>query len=644
MFKDISFKILTLSFLTFIYGQFSVSDINSMNDEEIKKLISGTNSPSLDQKEMNSDQVIDQEFEIKPKEVLVGFDANSNFEIDDEYYGYEYFIKEINFFDNAPSPGDYRLGSGDEIIISLWGETNIRESFTINKEGQIYYNSLGFINLSNKTIDEAESLLIKELSKIYSTLQNDSNVTNLTLELGKLKSLNIYFSGEVFSPGIQIVHPFSDIFVALIQAGGINKEGSLRNVKLIRDNEVIQVVDFYTFFNKGSKNFSNFKLIDGDIIHVPSIEKRVEIRGLVARPGFYEVIDNDTIEDVIEYAAGLDAKASSIIVLDTIVPISQRTSQDNIISSYNIDLKNSKKMKLNHGDLITIREVGKSDSKVQIFGRVKVPGAYSATNSTLKDILDYAGGFNDPVFRKTIRENEIIVLRKDASQFYSKEFTIPYQKSSSFKLQVDDKIFVYEDINYKNSFTFRVEGEVNKPGTYPLKKGTTLRDAIKLAGGLTELTTIDNVIVSQEFTEIDEFDVEATFIENVANVNFETELGINSVVKALPFENAVRVEGNVYNPGLVAYKKGLTLLSAVEQAGGYKPYSLLKRVYIKKANGQVVKPNIFNGRFKRLMPGDTVVVPLDPNPSEFDVTQFVADLSTTLANIAAILIVIDNNN
>lgn len=644
MFKNISFKISTLSFLTFIYGQFSVSDINSMNDEEIKKLISSTNNPSLEQKKMNSNLVIDQEFEIEPEEVLVGFDANSIFEIDDEYYGYEYFIKEINFFDNTPSPGDYRLGSGDEIIISLWGETNIRESFTINKEGQIYYNSLGFINLSNKTIDEAEALLVKELSKIYSTLQDDSNVTNLTLELGKLKSLNIYFSGEVFSPGIQIVHPFSDIFVALIQAGGINKEGSLRNVKLIRDNEVMQVVDFYTFFNKGSNNFSNFKLIDGDIIHVPSIEKRVEIRGLVARPGFYEVIENDTIEDVIKYAAGLEPKASSIIVLDTIVPISQRTSQDNIISSYNIDLKNSEKMKLNHGDLITIREIGKSDSKVQIFGRVKVPGTYSATNSTLKDILDYAGGFNDPVFRKTIRENEIIILRKDASQFYSKEFTIPYQKSSSFKLQIDDKIFVYEDINYKNSFTFRVEGEVNKPGTYPLKKGTTLGDAIMLAGGLTELSTIDNIIVSQEFTEIDEFDVEATYIENVANVNFETELGINSVVKAFPFENAVRVEGNVYNPGLVAYKEGLTLLSAVEQAGGYKPYSLNKRVYIKKANGQVVKPSIFNGRFKRLMPGDTIVVPLDPNPSKFDVTQFVADLSTTLANIAAILIVIDNNN
>ena len=95
------------------------------------------------------------------------------------------------------------------------------------------------------------------------------NPTSLMIELGKLKSLNIYFSGEIAKPGVQLVHPFSDIFVALIQAGGVNIEGSLRNIQLIRDNRVVAIVDFYNFFSNGVNDFLNLRLIDGDIIHIP---------------------------------------------------------------------------------------------------------------------------------------------------------------------------------------------------------------------------------------------------------------------------------------------------------------------------------------------------------------------------------------
>ena len=211
-------------------------------------------------------------------------------------------------------------------------------------------------------------------------------------------------------------------------------------------------------------------------------------------------------------------------------------------------------------------------------------------------------------------------------------------------MEIDDKIFVYENINYRNSFTYRIEGEINKPGTYPLKKGITLRQAIKLAGGLTELASYNNIVVKQEFTNIDELGNESTIIENVANVTVDFILSQNSVINVLPFENVVSVEGNVYNPGLVAYEKGMTMSQAVIQAGGYKPYSLKKRSYVLKANGEVDKANIFRGRTKRLLPGDTVVVPVNPDPSDFDITTFIADLSTTLANIAAILLIVDNQN
>ena len=625
--------IILVLFQSSLFSQVSASDLDRITNnqlDEIKKELQ--NEPKLDVKKND----------VESNAVTILQDNSQP--INQEYYGYDYFKSEINFFDNIPTPTEFKLGAGDEIIISLWGETNLREKFIINKEGLIYYENIGFINLSNKTIEEAENLLVVELSKIYSTLNDLNNQTKLMVELGKLKSLNIYFSGEVSKPGIQLVHPFADILTAITQAGGVNNEGSLRNIQLIRKNNIIAVIDFYSFFIEGSNDFSNFRIIDGDTIHIPAINNRVKIEGSVLRPGFYELLPNENVNDLINYAAGLKPNASSIITIDTIIPFSNRKSQNNIVSSINIDLNVNNQTVLNNGDKVLIREAGLSSSKVEIYGRVKVQGEYSAINMTLKDVLDFAGGFDDPIFRKTIVDDEIIILRKDDKQFYSQEIKSSYADADQVNLNIDDKIFVYEKINYRNSSTYRVEGEVNKPGTYPLKKGITVEQALERAGGLTSLSTFDNIVVSKEFTDIDEFDIKSTEIENVANVSLDFELTANSVIKVLPYENVVNVEGNVFNPGLVAFDRGMTMSQAIIQAGGYKPNSLKRRAYVKSANGEVNKANIFLGRAKRLNPGDTVVVPVDPNPDEFDITTFVADLSTTLANIAAILLIVDNQN
>jgi protein involved in polysaccharide export with SLBB domain len=632
-------KITVVLFLLINLVQAQNLDIGKLSNSDLDKF-----KERLKEEKFESDNPSNNiESSSDVKSLSVEIDQNENLKkIDNKYFGYNYFKTEINFFDNIPTPSDFKLGAGDEIILSLWGEINLREKFIINKEGLIYYKNIGFINISNKTIDEAEELLSNELSKIFSTINDSENSTKLMLELGKLKSLNIYFSGEINKPGIRLVHPSSDIFAALVQVGGVNVEGSLRNIQLIRNNEKIDTIDLYSFFTKGSNDFSNLRLVDGDIIHVPPVQDRIEIKGSVIRPGFYELLSNDSLKDIIGYAAGLEARASSVVTIDTITPIDKRTSQDNIISSMNIDLKNSAKISLNNGDTITVRDVGDSSTKVQIYGRVKVPGEYSSVNMTLRDILDIAGGFDDPIFRQTINTDEIRILRKDKSQFYGAEFVVKYKDAASFSLNVDDKIFVYEDINYKNNFTYRVEGQVNKPGTYPLIKGITIGEALKLAGGFTEFSSYNNLIVSQEFTELNELGEEVTVLKNVANPSLDFELGENSVINALPYENVVKVEGNVYSPGLVAYSKGLTISQAIDQAGGFMTNSLKRKSYVIKANGQKEKAHSFFTRVQRLDPGDTIIVPLNPNPSEFDLTTFIADLSTTLANIAAILLIVDN--
>ena len=560
------------------------------------------------------------------------------------YFGYDYFSREINFFDNIPTPSNYRLGPGDEVILSTWGEYNSQKKFIINKNGSIFYENLGFISLLNSTLEEAESILQKELSKIYETINSNDNPTNVTLELGRLKSVNVYFTGEVENPGIHLIHPFSDVFTAIVQSGGIKDNGSLRNIHLLRDNKIISQIDFYSFFISGKNDFSDVKIIDGDVIHIPSIQNRINIVGEVNRPGFYEISKNDEISDLIQYASGFTNLASTSIILETINPLESRQSNDKATSSQNIDFNNKIKLDLSSVNKIDVMKIIPNDSMVEVFGRVKNPGRFSA-NSTLKEVLDIAGGFNDPIFEQTILKNKIIVLRQTSEQFYGKEFTISYSSSSSFDLEPNDKIFVYENINYRNSFTYTVKGEVIKPGTYSLSKALTLAEAINLAGGLTEFGSKDAINIVQTFTSVDESGIEIKEEIQLGNIDLNLNVSDGMVINILPIQNTIKVEGNVYNPGLIAISKNaISMSKAIELAGGYKPYSLKKRSYVLRSNGQIDKAKIFRGRTKRVFPGDTVFVPVNPDPSDFDITTFIADLSSALANIAAILILVDNND
>ena len=632
--------IIFILFFTTISAQVSMSDLNRLNNQQLDAIKAEL---QMGAEENIVENIVTEELSIPTPVSIISIE---NPDLPENYFGYNYFKKDISFFDNIPTPKDYRLGPGDEITVSLWGENNSRENFIINKDGMIYYKNIGFINLSNKTLGSAELLLKEELSRIYSTLKDEANPTSLMLELGKLKSINIYFSGHIENPGINLIHPFSDIFSAIVQAGGVNQRGSLRLVELIRNDKIIATVDFYSFFMEGKNTFSNIKLIDGDVIHIPSVKKRVSISGEINRPSTYELIINESISDIIMYASGFTSQASSTLILEQIIPVEERSSDDNAKSSIVINVKNKESIILNNGDRLAVPRISEVDSNVSIYGRVKAPGNYPALNNTLRNILDIAGGFDDPTFRRTINKDKIKILRRDSDQFYSIELDVSYKDADQYKLEINDKILVYEDINYRNSFTYRVEGEVFSPGTYPLRSTKiTVAEALALAGGLTGLSSERNITVKQEFTEVDNDGNEITNSVPVNNVTLDFEIGINSVIIASPIENVINIEGNVFNPGFITYSKGYRYPKYIELAGGYKPDTLKRKVYIKRANGNIEKVDGFLiSRGKKVYPGDTIVVPVNPEPRDFDFTAFISDLSTTLANIAAILLIVDNQN
>ena len=631
-------KLITFSIIsTAVFAQLSLSDVNKLSNQQLdliknelqsKSALSSTKQARLDSGILN------------PAPIIFEGNLGSDITIIDEYYfGYEYFKKDINFFDNIPTPPQYKLGPGDEIVLSLWGENNSREVFTLTKDGMIYYENIGFISLANKTLKEAEDVLKKALSKVYSTLNDNINPTYLMLQLGQLKSINVFFSGNVPNPGVNLIHPFSDIYTAIVQMGGIKNLGSLRNVELIRDGKKVFIADFYSFFLNGSGNFLNERILEGDIIHVPNYHKRVKIDGEVRKPGYYELLDGENASLLIEFAADFTSNAATQLKYNSIIPVEKRQSDDIAKESNLIQSTELSKLFLNDGDSLTALSIKYVSNQVEVLGRVKFPGNYPSS-SNLKEVLDAAGGFEDPVFRNSIMEEKILILRLSKNSFYNEEITISYDDSNNFELQTSDKILVYEDTNFTNSFSIQVNGEIKVKGLVPFRAGMTLRDAINLAGGLTELGDENSILV---FDTLDNINTNVS--SAIGNITMDSILSPNSSVRVPQKKFLVSVEGNVFRPGLVQYSsKPSSLKAYIELAGGLKPNTAKKRIYLKRSNGKIEKVGLLRGAFLSIKPGDTIFVPLDTRTRPFDPTMFTADILSILANLVAIVAILDNTN
>ena len=631
-------KLLTFSIISsMIFAQISISDINRLSNQQLdlikdelqsKSALSSTKQASLESGELN------------PAPIIFEGNSGSDITIIDEYYfGYEYFKRDINFFDNIPTPPQYKLGPGDEITLSLWGENNSREVFTLTKDGMIYYENIGFVSLANKTLSEAEDILKKELSKVYSTLNDKNNPTNLMLQLGKLKSINVFFSGNVPNPGVNLIHPFSDIYTAIVQMGGIKNLGSLRNVELIRDGKKVFTADFYSFFLNGSGDFLDERILEGDIIHVPNYHKRVKIDGEIRKPGYYELLDGENASSLIKFAGDFTSNAATQLEYNSIIPVEKRQSDDLAKESNLIQSTELSQLFLNDGDSLTALSIKYVSNQVEVLGRVKFPGNYPSS-STLKEVLDAAGGFEDPVFRSSIMEDKILILRLSKDSFYNEEIVVSYDDSNNFELKTNDKILVYEDSNFNNIFTIDVSGEVQNKGVVSYKKGMTLQDAINLAGGLTDLGDENSILVFDTLENVN-----TNLSSSISNTKMSSLLSPNSSVIVLQKKFIVNIEGNVYAPGLVQYSSSPNSLKAyVELAGGLKPNTDKKRIHIKRSNGKIEKVGFFRGAFVSVRPGDTIVVPLDTKERTFNPATITSDILSILTNLVAIAAILENTD
>ena len=270
---------------------------------------------------MESGYFMDFEKELEQERIKEQQDSIKNIS---KFFGYSYLRdKDTTSFNNMPAPANYIIGPGDELIVSLWGETQLRNIYMISNDGKIYDGKVGLMTPMGMEMDELRTYLYKQFARVYSTLDRDKPTTFLDVSLGRLKSINVNFVGEFVKPGVYPISPFSNLIMGIIQAGGIDTTGSLRNISIKRNRKTFSNVDLYDYLLKGDLP-NKIQLRNQDVVFVPIRMSSIKIDSAVYRPGIYESKKGESIKNMINYAGGIKPDATNMIEIKRILPMANR--------------------------------------------------------------------------------------------------------------------------------------------------------------------------------------------------------------------------------------------------------------------------------------------------------------------------------
>ncbi|RPI71713.1 MAG: hypothetical protein EHM47_09630 [Ignavibacteriales bacterium] len=520
-------------------------------------------------------------------------------------FGYNIFSHAPTTFEpsaNIPIPTNYVVGPGDEIIVTLWGETQLVQNVTVSKEGSIYIPNAGLINVSGLSLIQVKNKIYSLLSETTSSLSVSEGIgTNLDVSTGTLRSIKVFVLGEVNTPGGYTLPALSTSFTALYFSGGPTLNGSLRKIQIKRRGTVISEIDLYDYIISGDKS-RDIRLEDEDIIFILPVIERVAIAGNVFRPAVYEMKENESLKDLLKFAGNLTFNAyHNRIHIERIIPFDQRNEYVNNILDLDISFSSIEELKnsnytLVDGDVINISGVNKrSENIVTISGNVRKPGVYQLTQNlmTVRDLVNKADSTFPEAFLskatliRTLANEKKEIIAFDLAKALAGD---PY---NNLVLQNRDEVTVYNEETFFPTKNVEIAGSVKNPGSYVRFQNMTLSELIILAGGLTEAATTSNI----EITRLDT--ISSEIFAQKFSVNLPKEYWIKDkqddfflmdydrvLVKKDParsFEQIIEVEGEVLYPGSYSILyEGEKISDFLKRTGGFKNTAYKEGIYIKR--------------------------------------------------------------
>ena len=392
--------------------------------------------------------------------------------------------------DTLPSPDDYVIGPGDELIVKLWGRMEGTHRLRVDRDGKVFIPKMGPLSVAGKTLGEVKTLLRNKFGTV-AEVQSD-------VSIGQMKGFLVSVIGEVQSPGRIQVSSFHTALQAIAMAGGIKDIGSLRRLQVKRGQETVKEIDVYDFLLQGDVTH-DIRLRSGDAVFVPVVGPLVAVAGEVRRQAIYELKGEKTIREVIETAGGLAPSAyKRRVQVERLEGNRNRVVIDLNLEEASATLSS---FRLQDGDILRILALlPETENMVEVSGNVRRPGKYEwkpgLTVGTLipdekfflpETFLDYAliTRLMGPERRKEILPVNLrkIVVERDAA--------------SDVPLQPMDTLTVYNKSAFREKMTATVNGEVRKPGTYEILPGTLVSDLLKLGGDLTRDASLEEAELSR---------------------------------------------------------------------------------------------------------------------------------------------------
>ena len=499
--------------------------------------------------------------------------------------------KELSFEPNMniATPQNYRLGPGDAVIIDIYGASQKTIQSTVSPDGEVTIEGYGPVNVSGLTVAQANARLRNTLGSRYRS-------SRVKLTVGQTKTIMVNVMGEVKTPGTYTLSAFATVFHALYMAGGTNDLGTLRNIKVYRNNRLVTVVDIYDYILNG-KLTGNVRLADNDVIVVGPYDCLVTIAGKVKRPMIYEMKKNESVNSLLKYSGGFagDAYKKS-------VRVNRKTGREK--SVYNVEEFDFANFRIDDGDSISVDSIlPRYANTVEVKGAVFRPGMYNLGEqvNSVRTLVEHAEGMTEDAFtnravmHRMKKDRTLEVIAVDIAGIMD-------GKVADIPLKENDVLFIPTRQEKIVERTLTIRGEVQYPGVYQYADNETLEDFVLQAGGLTDKASTVNVMVSRRV-----MDAKALRPDSVIAKTYTLSLKDGFVIdgtpgfKLMPFDEVmirqspasveqqnVSITGEVMFAGLYTLDHRNARLSELfKKAGGATDQAYLKGArIIRKANEQ----------------------------------------------------------
>ncbi|MCB9017861.1 MAG: SLBB domain-containing protein [Prevotellaceae bacterium] len=486
---------------------------------------------------------------------------------------------------NQATPRNYQIGPEDELVVDVFGMSENTMKLKVSPEGMIRIPNVGQVSVGGMTIENAEKMIRKQLSSIYSTI--NSGQTRVAVSLGNIRSIKVFIIGEAQRPGTYTLSSLSSLFNALYACGGpSNATGSMRNIKVMRGGKEVAVADLYGFLLKG-KMENNITLQDQDVVYIPTYTNRVSVKGALKHNGIFEMKDGESLSDLISFCGGFtdDAYMDRISVVRN--SENEKSVADIPKELYPMFIPKS-------GDEFTIGKIlDRYSNRVQILGGVFRPGTYALTDGmTLKDLVNKADGLRENAY---MQRASILRLKEDLTpELVSFSVSDLIDGKYNIELKKEDIVTIGSNEEFERDKQVSIAGQVLAPGTFPYSENMTLKDLIFMAKGFTEFAAMDRIEVTRRVLDGDKLKEDS---EKVQVFSLSVDKDLNSdgedfmlqpkdVVSVRTLEgledlSSMQVLGEVRLPGTYAIiSKKEKISDVMKRAGGFSPYAYPKGAFL----------------------------------------------------------------